>query len=130
MSGNATWDVVNDSGATVSTVSAPNWQTAHELARNTEGFKWVELASELVTTWADSSGVWHCRIEFPSPGYGPGHLERHHDRIRAKARRAIRTELAQRENLDPGWRCRIEVSDNDLDHMNVMRSLTFREVTA
>jgi len=40
---------------------------------------------------------------------------------------AIRREVAVRGEAGPGWRCRVEVVDNDLDSFNVMRSLTFAE---
>lgn len=83
---------------------------------------------ETVTTWADGLGVWHARIDFPLPGYGPAYLDRHIDRIRAKARRAIRREIEVRQGAHPAP-VRISVAANCLDHMNVMRSITYRERT-
>jgi hypothetical protein len=84
-------------------------------------------SAEVVTTWANSSGHWHARVDFPAAGYGPGHLRANIDRIRAKARRAMRREIGQRQNVDRQWRCRVVVADSDLDHMNVMHSITYRE---
>lgn len=86
------------------------------------------MAPESVHTWADSFGVWHARVEFPSPGYGPDFLERNIDRIRAKARRAIRREIAGRER-GPIGPVRVEVVRNDeLDHMNLMHGITYAEI--
>lgn len=85
--------------------------------------------SETVTTWADGFGIWHARVTFPSPGYGPDHLAANIDRIRAKARRAIRREILERAPRDARiGAVRVHVSANSLDHMNVMRSITFAEV--
>lgn len=83
---------------------------------------------ETVTTWADGFGIWHARVDFPAPGYGPGFLDQHIDRIRAKARRAIRREILARE-AGPIAPVRVHVSANDLDSANRMRSLTFAEVS-
>jgi hypothetical protein len=83
---------------------------------------------ETVTTYANGFGIWHARVDFPSPGYGPGYLRAHGDRIRAKARRAIRREILARERDGITLRpVRVHVSHNDLNHMNQMRSLTFAE---
>ncbi len=70
--------------------------------------------TERVHTWADASGVWHARVEFPAPGYGPGYLDKHIARIRAKARRAIGRELRARQG-DQAVRVRVQVIDSDLD---------------
>lgn len=82
---------------------------------------------ETVNTWADGFGRWHARVTFPSPGYDPAQLAAHAARIRVKARRHIRRALVQRGEAGSGWPCRVELAANDLNHMNVMRSLTFRE---
>ncbi|WP_372663612.1 hypothetical protein [Amycolatopsis kentuckyensis] len=79
-----------------------------------------------MTTWADGYGRWYARVNFPG-GYGPSHLNGEVDRIRAKARRAIRRELAERGALGPGWQCRVVLVESALDHMNVTHSLTYRE---
>lgn len=88
-----------------------------------------DWSDERVITYANGYGIWHARIEFPAPGYGPAYLEASSDRIRAKARRAIRREVALREEVSRTWICRLEISDNDLDPQNVMRSITYRERT-
>lgn len=87
---------------------------------------------ETVTTWADGFGVWHSRITFPFPGYGPHFTDTQWDRIRAKGRRAIKREIVQRNatRSNPtmrGYVCRIQVAHVDLDHMNRMQSVTFKE---
>lgn len=85
------------------------------------------MNTETVTTWANGFGRWHARVSFPAPGYGPDHLDRHAARIRAKARRAIRRELAARQGAPLGT-VRVRVESNNLDHMNLMHSLTFAEL--
>lgn len=87
----------------------------------------TDRKSETVTTWADAYGRWHARIDFPFPGYGPAHMNAHADRIRAKARRAIRRELESRGHAGEGWRCGVSVVDNSLDHLNRMQSMTYAE---
>ncbi len=81
---------------------------------------------ERVHTWADSFGVWHARVEFPGAGYGPTHLEGQITRIRAKARRAIRREVAARQGAQR-FTVRVQVVGNDLDHLNRMRSIEYAE---
>ena len=88
----------------------------------------MSASDETVTTWADGFGIWHARVAFPAPGYGPAHLDKRRDAIRRKARRAIRAELTARGECSPSYRLRLEVAANDLDHMNVMWSLTYKEV--
>lgn len=83
--------------------------------------------NETVSTYADGLGIWHAKVSFPYPGYSPSYLAANIDRIRAKARRAIRREILQRE-AGPIGPIRIHVSANDLDHMNRMQSITFSEV--
>lgn len=81
-------------------------------------------ADEIVTTHADARGNWHAKIIFPAPGYGPQYLAENSDRIRAKARRAIRAEIAARQ-AKPVGPVRVEVTANNVDHMNRMRSITY-----
>lgn len=81
---------------------------------------------ETVTTWADGFGTWHARVNFSGIGYGPAYLDQHIDRIRAKARRAIRREILARQ-AGPISPVRVHVTANDLDSMNVMRSITYSE---
>lgn len=82
---------------------------------------------ETVTTWADGTGRWHARVQFPEPGYGRKKVEREADRVRARARRAIRRELAAREKLSPGWRCRVQIVDAIVAPGLVTRSITYAE---
>ena len=83
--------------------------------------------SEIITTWADGFGNWHAKVTFPYPGYGPQYLESNIDRIRAKARRAIRREILARQN-GAIKAVKVYVSANELDHMNRMQSITYGEV--
>ena len=83
-------------------------------------------ADEIVTTSADAFGNWHAKVIFPAPGYGPQYLDENADRIRAKARRAIRAEIAARQS-SPVGPVRVEVKANSLDHLNRMRSITYSE---
>lgn len=80
---------------------------------------------ETVKTYADGFGCWAAKVSFPG-GAGPQWMDANHSRIRAKARRAIRREILARENgpINP---VRIEVIANNLDHMNLMHSITFKE---
>ena len=81
-----------------------------------------------VTTWADESGVWHCKVASDA-GWGNAgtrDIGKHIGEIRERARRAIRSEIAARQAAPVG-RVSIEVAANQIDHMNVFRSLTFRE---
>jgi len=82
---------------------------------------------ETVKVWANGYRRWHVRVTFPAPGYGPSHLAGEIDRIRAKARRAIRRAVIERGESGPGWVCRVEVAESDLDSLNVTQSITFRE---
>lgn len=82
---------------------------------------------ETVVTWADGFGTWHARVEFPFPGYGPQYLAENITRIRAKARRAIRRELVARYQVSPAYRLSIHIEANNLDHLNRMHSITFKE---
>lgn len=86
----------------------------------------VHETTERVTVWADGFGQWHAKVTFPDDGYGPAFLAANIGRIRAKARRAIRREIAARQG--PGrFTVRVFVKANQLDHMNVMHSITFAE---
>lgn len=87
----------------------------------------IDRTGESVVTWADGFGTWHARVSFPSPGYGPAFIAAHIDRVRAKARRAIRRELVARYQLSPAYRLSIKVEANALDHLNRTHSITFVE---
>lgn len=96
-----------------------------------------------VTTWADSFGLWHARVNFPDTGYGNTgalSIERNWDSIRAAARRAIRAELIEREAThDRGARpahmaaqwlapVRLEVESHGIHaSSNIWHSVTFKE---
>lgn len=88
-------------------------------------------ARETVTTYADGYGRWYARVDF-APGYTPDQIERHINRIRAKARRYIRAELIARQGAPLGP-VRVEVTEDHWrhgrspDHMNVWWSITYRE---
>lgn len=84
------------------------------------------MQDETVTTHTDGYGIWHARVSFPSPGYGPQFLAGNIDRIRAKARRAIRKEILARVNAPIGS-VRVEVFTTNLDSFNRMHSITYRE---
>lgn len=84
------------------------------------------MTDERVKVWADGFGRWHAEVSFPSPGYGPHHLDQHWSRIRAKARRAIRREILAREN-GPIKPVRIKVADNYLNSFNQMTRVDFIE---
>lgn len=81
---------------------------------------------ETLSVWANGFGVWSCRVTFPGIGYGPLYLDANADRIRAKARRAIRREILAR-NTGQIAPVRVVVSASNLNHMNIMRSVTFTE---
>ncbi len=78
----------------------------------------ADYATETVTTYADGFGRWHARVQFPEPGYGPQYLDANIDRIRAKARRAIRREMLAREFVGHDLVVRVEVVACDQDSLN------------
>lgn len=80
----------------------------------------------IVKTFADGYGRWNAKVILPYQGYGPHSLDKHFSNIRRKAREAIRKEILSREN-GPIAPVRVEVVNSNLDHMNVMHSITFRE---
>ena len=80
--------------------------------------------AESVTTWANGFGVWHARLDLAP--MSPDELLRNLVRIRARARKAIRREIAARQG-NQTFRVRVYVADNRLDHLNVMRSITYAE---
>jgi hypothetical protein len=84
------------------------------------------VEKERVSTWADAFGVWHATVAFPLPGYGPTQLAREWSRIRAKARRAIRSEILARER-GPIKPVRLSVVNANPDHMNMCPRVTFKE---
>lgn len=89
-----------------------------------------EARQERVTVVQDSRGAMLAQVLFTAPGYGPAYMEANMERIRAKARRAIRNEYATRGVNMTGYRVRVGVLDHDLDAQNRMHSIIFMEVTA
>lgn len=83
--------------------------------------------NETVETWADGFGIWHARINFLDHGYGPQFLDGQVDRLRAKARRAIRREVIAREGYHPDMRITVKVEELKLDSLNVAHSITYVE---
>lgn len=87
--------------------------------------------AEQVVVYADGFGLWYARVDFTEP-VGPVFLLQHHERLRAKARRAIRRQLSLRQE-QPLPPIRVErVEDllrrgTDPDHMNQWWSITYRE---
>lgn len=89
------------------------------------------IANEHVVLYADGFGRWYARIDFTEPVTDVFLLE-HHERLRAKARRAIRRQLSMRQTADlppvP-----VEVTQDLFrqatapDHMNLWWSITYAE---
>lgn len=84
-------------------------------------------SGETVTTWADGFGRWHARVRFAEPGYGRDALDRNADRVRARARRAIRREVIARGEAGQGWVCRVQIVDAFVGPGAVTTSLVFAE---
>ncbi|RDI16392.1 hypothetical protein DFR72_12521 [Lentzea flaviverrucosa] len=66
---------------------------------------------ETVATWADGFGRWHAPVRFDAAGYGSDVMAAHAVRVRARACRAVRREVAVSGEAVPGWRCRVDVVD-------------------
>lgn len=87
--------------------------------------------AEQTVVYADGFGRWYARVDLPEP-VGPDFMLRHQERLRAKARRAIRRQLSLRQE-QPLPPIRVErVEDllrrgTDPDHMNQWWSITYRE---
>lgn len=77
-------------------------------------------------TWADGFGVWHARIGLPGNGYTPQQLEANKERIRSKARRAIRREIGIRQ-APQSFTVHLQVAGSDLGANNLTRSITYKE---
>lgn len=83
-------------------------------------------ARERVHTWANGFGTWHARVTFPIPGYGPQFLAMETDRIRNKARRAIRREIVAREG-GPVAPTRVKLVDTRTDSLGRIWAVTYAE---
>lgn len=80
-----------------------------------------------LTSWADGFGIWHCRVDFPSPGVGNSpEAEAMKHRAMDAAKRRIRNEITARQNLPVG-RLSYEVTANKIDSLNRMWSITISE---
>lgn len=77
-----------------------------------------------IVTWADGFGLWYARVELgvkaPSDLLNPASL-------RTVARRAIRREIQARQAGEVAP-VRVFVYDNELDSMNRMLSITYKEL--
>lgn len=93
-----------------------------------------------VTVWADGFGTWYARVDLPDTGYGNTgalSIDRNWDSIRAAARRAIRSEVIEREQTRTETRAqtsarlaptRIEVEAHGIwASSNIWHSVTFKE---
>lgn len=86
---------------------------------------------ETVTAWADDTGTWLARVQFPSPGYGPPALDTTQlHRIRKRARYVIRRERGTHTAPSTGRALHLEIHEIDGDPRTVVRSMTFRETAA
>lgn len=87
--------------------------------------------AERVVVYADGFGRWYARVDFTEP-VGPHFMLHHQERLRAKARRAIRRQIVLRQS-QPVPPVRLEVADDlfrhgtSPDHMNQWWSITYRE---
>ena len=82
----------------------------------------------MLTTWADSFGVWHCQITNPLGWGNTGvhNIDRHISALRGRARRAIAREIQARQT-PPMGKLRLEVADTQQHSTGVTRSITFKE---
>lgn len=83
--------------------------------------------NETVTTWADGFGRWHARVNFPAPGYDWDTFRADTKRLRAKARRKIRRELTERQNLQADYQLNIE-HISDVVRGDMIQAVTYAEV--
>lgn len=79
-----------------------------------------------LTSWANGYGIWSCRVDFTKPLGNTGEAERiKHNAVDA-AKRRIRQEISERQGSQVP-RLTYHVSDNKIDHMNLMWSITITE---
>lgn len=85
-------------------------------------------SDETLTVWANGFGVWHAKIvsKIGFGNAGDSNIDRHIDRIRAKACRAIRREILARED-GPIHPVRVEVDEVLAYGTGVIYSITFKE---
>jgi hypothetical protein len=82
--------------------------------------------SYTIESWADGYGLWYARALFGSGVGNTPEAERLKHNAVAQCKRRIREELKER-NTQPLRRLRYEISDNNIDSMNRMWSITVKE---
>lgn len=85
-------------------------------------------AGYTLRTFANGYGLWGCEILFDYPGVGNTPLaEALKYRALEAGKRAIRKEITLREAPKPVVRLSYEITDNKLDSLNRLHSLTVME---
>lgn len=79
-----------------------------------------------IVTYADGFGIWHARVDFLQPMGNSGVAEKIVYAAMENAKRCIRNELKARQDA-PLRRTYYEVTDNKIDHMNHLWSITLGE---
>ena len=82
--------------------------------------------SYTIESWADGYGLWYARALFGSGVGNTPEAERLKHNAVAQCKRRIREELKER-NTQPLRRLRYEISNNNIDSMNRMWSITVKE---
>ena len=85
-----------------------------------------KVTDERVVTWADSFGTWHAKILF-TENVDASFLSQHSDRIRTKARRAIRAELLARQAPGTLAPVRVRMVEPRFDYADLTPSITYAE---
>jgi hypothetical protein len=96
--------------------------------------KWIDWSEPVthpkqgytIDSWANGFGIWHARAVFGSGVGNTPEAERLKHNAVAQCKRRIREELKER-NTQPLRRLRYEISDNYVDSMNRMWSITVKE---
>jgi hypothetical protein len=83
--------------------------------------------SETVTTHADGFGNWHATVMFPDTDPEPNYADGSAQRIRSKARQAIRAEIEARGNGQPIRPVRIHYVSTAHNTRAGTRSVTYAE---
>jgi hypothetical protein len=79
-----------------------------------------------IESWANGFGIWHAKAMFDSGVGNTPEAERMKHNAVAQCKRLIREELTTRQ-AQPLRRLRYEISDNYVDSMNRMWSITVKE---
>jgi hypothetical protein len=93
---------------------------------NETNYAWYNTRAENVYTWADAFGNWHAKVIF-AESVDAGFLSQHYDRIRTKARRAIRAELLLRQAPDTLGPVRVVALPVSFDYADLTHSMTYVE---